>query len=233
MKKDGRETDLYIKTHPKSPVSESFRFIRTNLNYMNPDKPLKVIGITSTLEQEGKSTVSANLAVALALDGEKTLAIDADLRKPMLNRFFKVMCEGGLSDYLANGTDYNYIIKSTEEHNLDLITTGNIPPNPAELLGSNKMHLLIKNLRKDYDKIIVDTAPIIPVSDTVSLAPYLDGIILVTAAKQTTIEMLKKTKNILDNVNANLLGTIINKYPVNSGGKHYQKKYYYYGENDK
>jgi len=232
MRNKNRETELYIKTHPKSPVSESFRFIRTNLNYMNPDKPLKVIGITSTSEQEGKSTVSANLAVALALDGEKTLAIDADLRKPMLNRFFEVMCEGGLSDYLSDGTKYKNIIKKTKEHHLDLITTGNIPPNPAELLGSNKMNLLIKKLRKEYDKIIIDTAPIIPVSDTVSLAPALDGIILVTAAKQTTIDMLKKTKSILDNVNANILGTIINKYPVNSGGKYYQKKYYYYGNGE-
>lgn len=223
---NNRKGDLFIKRHPKSPVSEAYRFIRTNLNYMNPDNPLKVIGITSTTEQEGKSTVSANLGKALSLDLDNVIIVDADLRKPMLNRFFGIIGEKGLSDYLSQDINYKEIIKKTGEENLDIITTGNVPPNPAELLGSKKMKKLFNILRSKYDKVIVDTPPVMPVSDPVLLAPMMDGIILVVAAKETPIELLKKSKKMLDNVNANVLGTILNKYPADTKGK-YAKNYYY------
>lgn len=223
---NNRKGDLFIKIHPKSPVSEAYRFIRTNLNYMNPDNPLKVIGITSTTEQEGKSTVSANLGKALSLDLDNVIIVDADLRKPMLNRFFGIIGEKGLSDYLSQDINYKEIIKKTGEENLDIITTGNVPPNPAELLGSKKMKKLFNILRSKYDKVIVDTPPVMPVSDPVLLAPMMDGIILVVAAKETPIELLKKSKKMLDNVNANVLGTILNKYPADTKGK-YAKNYYY------
>jgi|SRR6056297_21650 len=225
--KDQRKDELYIKHHPKSPVSESFRFIRTNLKYMNPDEDTKTIGITSTSEQEGKSTVSANLGYALSLEFEKVIVVDADLRKPKLNRFFGIANAGGLSDYLSADIKYSEIIKKTNEKNLDIITTGNVPPNPVELLNSNKMGDLLDQLKKDYDKIIIDTAPLIPVSDTVTLAPKLDGLILVVASNQTQTDLLVKSKSMLDNVNANILGTVLNKYPVKSGRYYYQKSYYY------
>ena len=230
MNSKSRKGELFVKNHPKSPVSEAYRFVRTNLNYMNPDNPLQVIGITSTAEQEGKSTVSANLGKALSLDLDKVIIVDADLRKPMLNRFFDITGDSGLSDYLSGDLKYEDIIKETGEDNLDIITTGPIPPNPAELLGSKKMKNLIKKLRKDYDKIIVDTPPVMPVSDPVILAPLIDGIILVVAANQTPIELLKKSKSMLDNVNANVIGTILNKYPADTGNK-YSKDHYYYGKN--
>mgnify|MGYP006297527591 CR=1 FL=1 len=226
-KKDKRKEELYVKKYPKSPVSESFRFIRTNLRYMNPDDETKVIGITSTSEQEGKSTVAANLGIALSLEYDKVIVVDADLRKPKLNQFFGITNASGLSDYLSANIDYPEIIKETKEKNLDIITTGNIPPNPAELLNSHKIEKLLKSLKNDYDKVIIDTAPIIPVSDTVTLSPKLDGVLIIVAANQTDKELLIKTKDILENVNANILGTILNKYPVKSGGYYYQKSYYY------
>lgn len=226
-KKDKRKAELYIKEHPKSPVSESFRFIRTNLKYMNPDEDTKIIGITSPSEQEGKTTVTANLGIALSLENDKVIVVDADLRKPKLNQFFGISNASGLSDYLSADIDYQNIIKETNEDNLDIITTGNIPPNPAELLNSQKMRYLLKKLKDEYDKIVVDTAPIIPVSDTVSMAPHIDGIIIVVAANQTNTEMLIKTKEILENVNAHILGSILNKYPIKAGGYYYQKSYYY------
>ena len=227
MSKNSRTAELYVKEYPKSPVSESFRFIRTNLKYMNPDNDTKVIGITSPSQQEGKTTVTANLGIALSLENDKVIVVDADLRKPKLNQFFGINNASGLSDYLSADIDYKEIIKTTNEDNLDIITTGNIPPNPAEMLNSQKMRYLLKKLKDEYDKIVIDTAPIIPVSDTVTLAPHIDGMVIIVAANQTNKELLIKTKEVLDNVKANILGTILNKYPIKAGGYYYRKSYYY------
>lgn len=230
MTKIKNRTDkLYVKNNPKSPISESFRFLRTNLNYMNPDRDLKIIGVTSPSQAEGKSTVVANLGKALSLESNKVLIIDTDLRKPKLNRFFGILGDVGLSDYLSREIDYEYleIIKKTGEENLDIITNNAIPPNPVELLNSKKMFKLLNKLRNDYDKIILDTAPIIPVSDTVNLAPNLDGVLIVVKANNTTEELLIKTKDVLTNVNANIIGVILNSYNAKADAQYYSKSYYY------
>lgn len=217
--------ELIVFRNPKSPISEAFRTLRTNIQFSNIDKNMKCIVVTSSGPGEGKSTVISNLAVTMAQADKRILLIDADLRKPRLHKIFSLFNRNGLTTVLSEELDYKNVINSTEVDNLDILTSGPIPPNPAELLGSNRMREFLEKVKEDYDIVLLDAPPIGVVTDAAILSTKCDGTILVCAVGQAVIEAAKNAKELLQKVNANILGVIMNKVPVNEGGYY---KYHYY-----
>lgn len=212
---------------PKSPVSEAYRTLRTNIHYAAVDCPIKTLLITSAGPGEGKSYTAANLAIVMAQGGKKTLLVDCDLRKPVQHRLFEMRNAGGVTSLLAHGGDCASQIKKTMVPQLGLITSGPIPPNPAELLGSQTMQLTIEELKNKHEVVIFDGPPLIAVTDAALLAPLVDGILLVIEAGQTRIDMLKQAKAIIQNSGARLIGCVLNGVRRKAQDYYY---YYYYSE---
>lgn len=204
---------LITAANPKNPVSEQFRTIRTNIHFMSVDKPLRRIAFTSSSISEGKSTVTANMAITWAQDGKKVLLIDADLRRSTLHRTFELPNNRGLTTILTSGLskiDLNEVIPNSGIKNLDVLTAGPIPPNPSELLNSKRMLNFLKAVEPMYDLVVIDVPPLLEVTDTQVLSDKLDGIVLVVRAGVTqkagvarAVEMLKISK-------ARLLGYVLN-----------------------
>ena len=215
---------LVVEKKPKSVASESYRTLRTNIQYSSFDKDYQVIMITSSEPGEGKSTTSANLALSLAQDEKKVILIDCDLRKPSLHKRFKLSNITGLSDVIIGKED---IIKAVHRYNKNLavLTSGKIPPNPSEMLSSKAMTNLIETLRETFDYIILDTPPVQAVTDSQILSTKADGTILVVRAERTKKEAVKNAVNLLKKVNANIIGTVLNGLSSDRN-----KYYYYYGE---
>lgn len=224
--------ELPIHNNPKSPTSEAFRTLRTNIQFSNIDKNIKSIVITSSGPAEGKSTVVSNLAITMAQIDKKVLLIDADLRMPRIHKIFSTPNFDGLTTVLAEELDYKDVIVSTVMDNLDILTSGPIPPNPAEILSSNRMKAFFKKVNGDYDMVLLDTPPIGAVTDAAVLATECDGVILVCAINQTVIKASVNAKELLRKVNANILGIVLNKIPLKKGGyfnyhyNHYYESYY-------
>lgn len=227
--------ELIVEKDPKSPVSEVFRTLRTNIQFMNTNKNLKTLLLTSTVPEEGKSLVAANLAVTFAQANKRVVLIDCDMRKGRQHNIFGTSPRPGLSNYLSgissdgeeSETDLAKYIRSTEVENLYLIPAGNIPPNPSELIASEKMVNLLKELEELCDIIILDGTPSLIVTDAVILSRFVDSTIIVTAQNKTKIDDLNKVKKDIDNVGGKIAGVVINRIEVNS--KQYQDRYYYYG----
>ena len=217
--------------HKKSPATEAFRTIRTNLQFMSPDKELKVIMVTGSEAGIGKSTVASNLALTFSMTGQKTLLIDTDMRKPMLHKLFDLPNFQGLSSYLAGDQDeIEDLIQECKHSGTFLLPAGPIPPNPSEMLNSKKMEDLIKKCKKESAITIIDAPPLLPVTDALLLSQKVDGVIMVAETNQTKKEVFSKGIERLQQVNANILGTILNKYPVNKSSYYTYENYYYYGE---
>lgn len=202
-----------IVTHsnPKSVVSEAFRNLRTNVHYTNIDKEIKVLQVTSSLQSEGKSTVAANYAVTVAQGGKRVLLLDCDLRKPQVHKLFNEPNSEGLSNILVGDVKAEHNILETKVENLYVMTSGPIPPNPSEMLDSQRMRDLIHSVRDYFDMVIVDSPPILPVTDGLILSKIVDGTLLVVNIESTQKEALKKTVEALENIDANILGTVVNK----------------------
>ena len=235
------ETELIKKDkfpffHPKSTNSEHIRSIRTSLLFMSADKPLKTIALTSSFPLEGKSTLVSNIAIAMALNDSKTIIIDGDLRRGRLHSTFEVNNTKGLTNLITNQFTIDDVIQKTDISNLDIIVRGPIPPNPAELLGSSRMKAIIEELKKKYDRIIIDTPPIMPVTDPLVISKLVDGVILVVKIGKISRDSVRKSKEKLQSVNANILGIILNDLEfVNKGygyGYNYYSSYYYSSEED-
>lgn len=211
--------NLITKNDPKAPASEAFREIRTNLHYMSVDKELKSIVITSPTLGDGKTVTAVNVAVAFAKSGKKVLVIDADLRKPKVHHYFGIANEKGLTNIIKGDIDDKEINSMTLRgiQNLFVIPSGPIPPNPAEILSSNKMQQLLEKLKDDYDTIIIDTPPVGQVTDAAILAGSTDGVVLVFACSQTRIDMAKRAKKALVSVNSNIIGTVLTKMDTGRG----------------
>ncbi|NLM75914.1 MAG: CpsD/CapB family tyrosine-protein kinase [Clostridiaceae bacterium] len=216
---------------PKSPVSEAYRTLRTNIQFSGVDKALKIITITSSDVGEGKTTTICNLAITMALSGKKVILIDADLRKPRVHSKFMISNETGLTNILAQKKPLESVIKTASVKDLDIITSGPIPPNPSELLQSESMGNFLEDLKKKYDYILLDTPPVGMVTDAAILAAKSDGIILVVTSGKTHIDEAKRAKQLLLNVDAKILGVVLNK--VNRYEKGYYQKYYRYYEDEK
>lgn len=220
-----------IGTHDTSPIAEAYRKTRTNLQFMNLDNDLKKVLLTSAGPSEGKSSVTGNLGLSLANAGHKVLIVDCDYRKPKQHRFFQVSNIVGSMEVLLGEEDILDVIQKTEEENLDLLPTGQKPPNPSEVLGSKRFVEMVKEIESEYDFVLFDTPPVGMVTDAAVLSRMTDGVILVTAVGQEDIRSLDHAKTQLEDIGANILGVIMNKVPVNEGGYYgYIYNHYYYGE---
>ena len=222
---------------PKSPISEVFRTLRTNIQFINNNKKIKTLLVTSTLPGEGKSWIASNLAVTFAQAGKKVVLIDADMRKGRQYVIFGMAPKPGLSNYLSQvgikeekniTKEMIACLQKTEVKNLYLMSAGSIPPNPSELLVSSKMAKLLEKLKTVCDIVIIDGTPCELVTDAVILSRIVDSTIIVTAHKVTKKDALDRIIKNIRNVGGNITGIVINKMPVS--GKKYEEKYYYYGE---
>ncbi len=236
--KENHLNELITYNDSKSINSEVFKTLRTNVQFSNiNNKENKVMLVTSCFSSEGKSYISANLATVFAQAGKKVVLVDADMRRGRQAKIFNLPNELGLSNYLSNldsngmeiNERINKYINETEIKNLNIITSGNIPPNPSELLTSNKLPELIKELSIFFDLIIFDGAPVLPIADSLILTRMANSTILVSLYNKTKKDELLKAKKDIQNVGGRIIGTVLNKVPVS--GYEYESKYYYEKEN--
>ena len=232
-----KSKDLVINKNPKSLFAESIRSIRTNIAFASIDKDVKIIMNTSPEASDGKSFITANLAVAYGQEGKKVLLIDTDLRKGRQHEIFGVMnvTSGGYTNLLLNYKDNieldKYIFPTFDE-NIDLLPTGPLPPNPVELLGSENNKKLLNRLKKQYDLILLDCAPMLGLSDSLILASLADIILVTVSSRKTKMEGLERVKKLFEQTNLKIDGVILNNAKMNSS--HYYSHYYtssYYNEN--
>jgi len=217
---------LIAKYDPKSPISEQYRTIRTNILYSSVDEEIRSLMVTSSGPGEGKSTTTGNLAVVFAQQGKTVLLIDADLRKPTVHYTFKLSNTTGLTSVLTNQVELMEAVNKTDEDNLYVLPSGPIPPNPSELLGSKAMRQFMERALEEFDLIIFDTPPVLAVTDAQILGNLCQGSILVVSSGKTEKESLLKTKELLTATNGRLLGVVLNNKKVDKKGS-----YYYYGAN--
>ena len=228
--------NIIVSQNPKSPVSEAFRTLRTNLQFSTIDDSIKSLVVTSPGPGEGKSTVIANLAVTMAQSGKKVLLIDCDLRKPSIHKKLGIPNSDGMTNLLIQKKQIDECIMETEIQNLYVITSGPIPPNPAELLGSKRMKSLIKEFENVFDVTLIDAPPVLAVTDAQILSTICSGIILTTAYGESEKEAVIKAKDLLDKTGSKILGVVLNKIPMKNSrkyGKYYGKYYGAYYEQDK
>ncbi|MGI6713169.1 MAG: CpsD/CapB family tyrosine-protein kinase [Bacillota bacterium] len=225
---------LYTLDHPKASISEAFRMLRTNLMYTGVDRELRVLLLTSSGPQEGKSTTAANLAVALAQAGKKVLIMDCDLRKPVQHEIFGLQKDIGLTKYLAGYCTWEEIIQKTKLPNLSMISSGPTPPNPAEILGSSIMDKLLEIVRAQFDFVVVDSPPAVTVTDAIILASKCDGVLVVVRSGITRIAVIKETYELLKSADAHVIGAILNGVSQSAKryGKYYRNYYNSYYEDE-
>lgn len=216
---------LLAHNSPKDPVAEQYRTIRTNIQFSDADQDIKSIVLTSTGPGEGKSTTASNLATVYAQQGLRVLLIDADLRKPTAHYTFRLENHVGLTNVLTKQSTLGQAVQGTEVPELFLLTSGPIPPNPAELLASNNMTELLKEMKEEFDMVIFDTPPVLAVADAQILANQVDGSILVVSSGKTDKEAAVKAKELLLKANAKVLGAVLNNRKMEEGSDYY----YYYG----
>jgi len=220
---------LIVHTQAKSPMAEAYRTLRTNLQFLKIDGELKVIIFTSAGPSEGKSTTIANLAVALANSGKKVVLIDCDLRKPTQHKIFGRK-NHGLTNVLVEELPVWDLVQDTDVENLCLLTSGPIPPNPSELLSSKSLQAVLDLLKNVADYLLIDSPPVVAVTDACVLAQKADGVVLVLNAGTIKPEMAQKAKELLLQANARLLGVILNRVEIDVEHSYY---YYYYGSDKK
>ncbi|MGC8900151.1 MAG: GumC family protein [bacterium] len=227
-----REANGDIKRHLitmedlKSTVTEAYRSLRTNIQFVDLENKNKCFMITSSGPGEGKSTTAANVAITLAYADMPTILIDADFRKPIIHTLFGLEQEPGFTNYIISDIPLSDVIKHTSTKNLDVLTVGIIPPNPSELLSKPKVDALIKELKRHYSYIIFDTAPVLPVTDPAILGSKVDGAFIVVELGRTTIEAVSRAHSLLTNTKTNVYGVILNKISMTVG--RYGHYYYYY-----
>jgi len=225
-----KNPELIVAQKPDSLSSEAFRTIRTRLQFSHISKGAKLILITSSAPGEGKTTISTNLAASFAQANKRSVIIDCDLRKPRLYSLFGGNDSDGFLDYLFGNVQYDKIIKKSEVRNLDFVTAGSIPPNPSEILGSPAMKSFLDKLKNDYDIIIIDSPPIMAVSDAEILARFVDICLLVVSANSSEVDWLKESVSLLRHDNVNLAGVLLNNFNYKSGYHSYYKYYDHYSD---
>ena len=226
--------EFIVVEKPDAIPSEAFKALRTRVQFSKIGADtLKTILVTSPAPGEGKTLVSVNLAGVFAQADKKTLLIDADLRKPRIHTVFKQMRTPGLVDYFFDKVTFEEIIHPTQLENMSFITTGTIPPNPSEMLASKRMQEFLQEMRQRYDVVILDSAPIMAVTDSEILARIVDATILVASAESTEIDLLVKADQLFKNDNSPFIGVVLNKFSYKAGYGSYYKYYYYYGSKSK
>ena len=220
--------NIITHTNRKSPVSEAYRTLRTNIQFSSIDKKIKTIVMTSAAMSEGKSTTITNLAETFAQAGQRVVIVDADLRRPRVHKLFNLENKQGLTNVLAGQVELKQAI-AVAGSDVHVMTSGPIPPNPSELLGSEKMKELVCVLSEHYDVVLFDAPPVNLVTDALVLSTFVDGVVLVVASGKTDIEGGKRAMKLLQAVNANILGAVMTMIPVSKKG-YYGYQYYSYEE---
>lgn len=215
--------NLITVAEPRSPVSEAYRQLRTNIQFYALDRSLQMVLVTSAGAEEGKSTTLANLAVTFAEAGRSVLMVDCDLRRPSLHKLFNVSNDQGLTTVMREEKTLGEAILPTDVKGLGLLTSGPLPPNPSELLGSQRMDRLIETLRGFAEIVLFDAPPTIAVTDAIVLSPKMDGVLLVVSAGKTKRDHALRAKRLLEKVNAKVLGVVLNNTKLDSN------MYNYYG----
>jgi capsular exopolysaccharide synthesis family protein len=228
-KQNEESLGVFVAKNPRSPVAEAFRSLRTNLEYSSVDHPARVVVMTSSGESEGKSTVAANLAIVEAQSGKKVVIVDGDMRRPMVHVQFNKSNRKGLSDVVTGKLHIEDVVKPYDQvENLFIITCGTIPPNPSELLGSERMSQTLKDLEERFDLVIIDTPPMI-VSDAQILSGKVDGVIFVVIPGQTRAIAALRPIEELRRIGSPVLGVVANKIPKSRndyyGGYNYYSPY--------
>jgi non-specific protein-tyrosine kinase len=217
---------LIVAAHPKSHIAEAYRVLRTNIEFSSVDKPARTLMITSSSPTEGKSTTVANLGIAMAEAGKRVILVDSDLRRPVQHKLFEVNNAVGLTTLLmAHAPEVDEFLTPTAVNNLRLLTCGPIPPNPAELLGSQRMAAVIQRLQEHADVVLFDSPPALAVTDAAVLGAQVDGVLLIVDAGVTRRGEAERAKETLEQVGVHLLGVVINRLKV---GRHGYGYYYYY-----
>jgi len=230
VKKTAAPSDLLITiSNPRSPVSEAYRTLRTNLQFVSLDRPLQALLVTSPGPEEGKSTVLANLAVAIAQAEKKVIVADCDLRRPNLHKLFGLGHRKGLTTMMVDDEAMSAPpLQETGVPGLRLLASGPLPPSPSDLLGSQRMDRVLATLREHADVVLLDAPPVLAVSDAVILATKVDGVLLVVSAGQTRRESVQVAKTKLEKVNANLVGAVLTNVPLDAS----LQRYYYVQEEE-
>jgi capsular exopolysaccharide synthesis family protein len=212
---------------PDAAVAEAYRVLRTNLIFSAPSEGGRALVLTSANPGEGKTTTTANLAVALALNGAKVLVVEADLRRPALHQHFRIQKTPGLSDLIVSKCQASQAIQSTRFKGLQVLPCGYIPPNPAELLGSVSMREIVLALRSCYDWVLIDTPPVLAMADTPVLCPLVDGVVLVVSAEQSPRPAVQRSVDQVVGVGGKITGVVLNRVDLRRNSYYYGQ---YYGE---
>ncbi|MCH4123822.1 MAG: CpsD/CapB family tyrosine-protein kinase [Levilactobacillus sp.] len=222
---------LVTYTDPTGQIAEQFKTVRTNIQFSSVDRDLHSVLFTSSEPSEGKSTVSNNMAVTWADQGSKVVLVDADMRRPTVHKSFNVSNRAGLTNYLSGRLTLDDIIQPTIVENLSVITSGPVPPNPAELLDSEHFKTLMRQLQAKYDLVVLDSPPVNTVTDSQLLAAQVDGTILVVPQGIADKNGVRRAKQLLETVHANILGAIMNRVTATKSEGYYGGSYYggYYG----
>jgi len=226
----GASSEMVVLDSPKSTASEAYRGIRTSILFSSAESEPQVIMVSSAGPQEGKTVTSSNLAITMAQSGSKVVLLDCDMRRPKLNKLFGISRNRGMTNLLVEKADLKPMICDTSIPNLQVIPSGPIPPNPSEILGSKRMAELIKVLRKNYTRIVIDTPPITAVTDAAVLAKLVDGVVMVIRANSTVRYVAQNGLNQLKNVGGHLLGVVLNGVDMGRGSYYYYQYYNYYGD---
>lgn len=232
-KHKSNQIKLVTMNEPMSLASESYKTMRTNIKFMSFQKDIKTILVTSPGPGDGKSTITANLAITMASAKLKVLLIECDLRKPSVHRNFAVPNNTGLTNILADNIPYKNAVIPSSIENLEIIPCGIKPPNPSEMLGSDRMKKFLDAIRDDYDCILLDTPPVAVVTDAALLSSICDGTILTLSYGHTNKESAIKAKELLNNADIRILGAVLNKVKVDKSKWHYKYYQSYYGKSKK
>jgi polysaccharide biosynthesis transport protein len=221
-----RTRDMYVLSHPRSPVAECHRSLRTNITFMSPEKPMRRLLVTSAGPREGKTTTAVGLGITMAQSGGRVVLVDTDMRRPRLHQALGVSNERGVTSLVVGECALADAIKGTDVPQLDVIPCGPVPPNPTELLHTERFKELLTRLSESYNLVILDSPPVIAVTDAMVLSTQVDGVVLVAKAGRTTKDMLSHTKRHLTGINANILGVVLNDVDVR------RRQYGYYDYRD-
>lgn len=213
---DAAKKPLLTQVAHQSPRAESFRRLRTNLQFANVSGRAKTVLVTSSLPGEGKTTTATNLAIALAQAGQSVCLVDADLRRPMVGEYLGLERNAGLTTALVGMADINDVLQHWGSDHLYVLTSGQVPPNPSELLGSEEMRLLINSLESTFDAVIVDAPPLLPVTDAAVLSQQVGGVVVVVGTQKLRQHDLERSLAALDLVDSNILGVVLNRLPSKS-----------------
>ncbi|MBL7564622.1 polysaccharide biosynthesis tyrosine autokinase [Staphylococcus saccharolyticus] len=222
------ENPLFVNDKPKSIISEKFRGIRSNIMFSRANDEITSIIVTSEKSAAGKSVVSANIATTYAQAGYKTLIIDGDMRKPTQNYLFEEANYDGLSNLIIGKSDYDKAIRTTRVNNLDLLTSGPIPPNPSELIDSERFYEIYNELVQRYDFVLIDTPPVNTVTDAQVFIQYVGDTIIVIDSEDNNKNEVKRAKSLIDKAGGKVIGAVLNKTPKDKSSSYYS----YYGEDE-